>query len=272
MTLTPRIVTEIMRQRLGMPDASKAAAITLQIPQALKETGRRMAADPTTRALLQTDRTVALIALTTGGKVPLATAYTTHKIIKEFIEYGQMYFCPSLSFATSDVDATGNTITLRGERFKVGDKVRFTTTGTLPAGLSLATDYWVASYNTTTFLATFSTTLAGGLGGTNLVDITNQGSGTHTIAVQETYDYPMSKLAGPQAAPFERYLSTQYRFYYIQGDTLFVLPATSAGQVAFAVPYYPATLADLPESQESENIFLDVLLEILRAQGMGENK
>lgn len=271
MALTPRIVTEIMRQRLGLASAAKAAAVTLQIPQALKETGRRMAADPTTRALLQTDRTVALISLATGGKVPLASAYTTHKIIKEFIEYGQMYFCPSLSFATSDVDVSNNTLTLRGERFKVGDKVRFTTTTTLPAGLSLATDYWIASYNATTYLATISTSLANALNNV-VVDITSQGTGTHTIAVQESADHPMSRLAGPQAAPFSRYLASEYRYYYIQGDTLFVLPATSTGQVAFAVPYYPATLADLPESNEAENIFLDVLLNILRAQGMGGEK
>ena len=271
MALDPRKVTEIMRQRLGLPDASKAAAITLQIPQALKETGRRMAADPTTRALLQTDRTVATIPLSVGGKVPLATAYTTHKIIKEFIEYGQMYFCPSLPFGTSDVDVSNNTITVRGERFKVGDKVRFTTTTTLPAGLTLATDYWIASYNAATNLITVATSLANALNNV-VVDITNQGSGTHTIAVQETVDYPMSKIAGPQAAPFDRYLASEYRFYYIQGDTLFVMPATSLGQVAFAVPYYPATLADLPESNEAENIFLDVLLGILQAQGMkGDN-
>ena len=207
MALDPRKVTEIMRQRLGLPDASKAAAITLQIPQALKETGRRMAADPTTRALLQTDRTVATIPLSVGGKVPLATAYTTHKIIKEFIEYGQMYFCPSLPFGTSDVDVSNNTITVRGERFKVGDKVRFTTTTTLPAGLTLATDYWIASYNAATNLITVATSLANALNNV-VVDITNQGSGTHTIAVQETVDYPMSKIAGPQAAPFDRYLAT----------------------------------------------------------------
>ena len=191
--------------------------------------------------------------------------------LKEFIEYGQMYFCPSLPFGTSDVDVSNNTITVRGERFKVGDKVRFTTTTTLPAGLTLATDYWIASYNAATNLITVATSLANALNNV-VVDITNQGSGTHTIAVQETVDYPMSKIAGPQAAPFDRYLASEYRFYYIQGDTLFVMPATSLGQVAFAVPYYPATLADLPESNEAENIFLDVLLGILQAQGMkGDN-
>lgn len=65
--------------------------------------------------------------------------------------------------------------------FKVGDAVRLTTSGTLPAGLSLATDYYILS--------------GGGLATTptgSAVNITDTGSGTHTATRQaEKTWYPV---------------------------------------------------------------------------------
>lgn len=55
--------------------------------------------------------------------------------------------------------------------------VQFTTTGTLPAGLSLATTYYIVIQTATTFKV--STTYANALAGT-FVDITDAGTGTHT--------------------------------------------------------------------------------------------
>lgn len=55
---------------------------------------------------------------------------------------------------------------------------RMTTTGTLPAGLSLATDYFVIPVATNTFRV--ATSLANALSGA-YVDITDTGTGTHTF-------------------------------------------------------------------------------------------
>lgn len=60
-------------------------------------------------------------------------------------------------------------------------KVRFTTTTTLPAGLSLNTDYWLIRQSTTTSLVASS--YANAVAGT-FVDITDAGTGTHTLTVQ----------------------------------------------------------------------------------------
>lgn len=57
-------------------------------------------------------------------------------------------------------------------------KVRFTTTGTLPTGLSLATDYWLVRQSATT--SKVATTFANALAGT-FVAYTDAGSGTHTL-------------------------------------------------------------------------------------------
>lgn len=60
-------------------------------------------------------------------------------------------------------------------------KVRFTTTGTLPAGLSLGTDYWLIRLTATT--ANVAASYADAIAGT-FVDITDAGSGTHTLRIQ----------------------------------------------------------------------------------------
>jgi len=60
-------------------------------------------------------------------------------------------------------------------------KVRFTTTTTLPTGLSLATDYWLVRVSATT--ARVATSLANAIAGT-VIAYTDAGSGTHTVTMQ----------------------------------------------------------------------------------------
>lgn len=68
-------------------------------------------------------------------------------------------------------------ITSIAHGLKDGDPVRLTTTDTLPAGLSLATRYYVISATTNTFK--LSTDRGCGVA----VDITDTGTGTHTFTV-----------------------------------------------------------------------------------------
>ncbi len=60
-------------------------------------------------------------------------------------------------------------------------KVRFTTTGTLPTGLSLNTDYWLVRQSSTT--AKVATSFANAIAGT-LIAYTDGGSGTHTLTLR----------------------------------------------------------------------------------------
>jgi hypothetical protein len=60
-----------------------------------------------------------------------------------------------------------------------GTRVRLTTTTTLPAGLALATDYYVIKVTDSTFK--LATSYANAVAGTQ-INITNAGTGTHTIS------------------------------------------------------------------------------------------
>lgn len=59
-----------------------------------------------------------------------------------------------------------------------GTRVRLTSSGTLPAGLALATDYYVIRVSDTTF--ELASSFANAVAGTQ-IDITSAGTGTHTV-------------------------------------------------------------------------------------------
>ena len=65
--------------------------------------------------------------------------------------------------------------------FNTFTKVRFTTTTTLPTGLSLATDYWLVRVSATT--CRVATSLSNAIAGT-VIAYTDAGTGTHTMTVQ----------------------------------------------------------------------------------------
>lgn len=74
------------------------------------------------------------------------------------------------------VDASADALYIEAHNLAVNDVVQFTTTGTLPAGISLATDYYIKTSSTG------SVTVSATLGGATL-NITDAGTGTHTITL-----------------------------------------------------------------------------------------
>lgn len=238
--------------------------IIMQIPEALKATGRKVALDPMLRQLMTTDLADAQIAIA-SGVADLASLFTTYRAFQEFLDLGEIYLLPASTFDNTAVDTTNNTITLPGTalRVTVGDRVQFSLasgTGTIAAGLSLATDYWIKTFDLITRKITLSAT--SDLAAT--VDITSAGDAatTWTMQVQETADVPMQAKA-TRTVQFGTYLGDSFRYYYIQGTTLNVLPKYLAGRVAFAVPAYPATLDQLPNDRSIEQLFIETLAGIV---------
>ncbi len=85
-----------------------------------------------------------------------------------------------VSSATFTADAGTDVITHTGYDIMNYSRVTLTTTGTLPAGLSLATSYWTVRQSATT--SKLATSLANAVANTT-IDITDAGTGTHTITV-----------------------------------------------------------------------------------------
>jgi hypothetical protein len=72
--------------------------------------------------------------------------------------------------------------------FVADDLVRFTSTTTLPAGLSAGVSYYVISSGLTATAFKVSTTSGG-----TAVDITSTGTGTHTVYYYRTVDAALSR-------------------------------------------------------------------------------
>jgi hypothetical protein len=82
------------------------------------------------------------------------------------------------SFSTFTADDTTDICTHTNINLLQYTRCQLTTSGTLPAGLSIATDYYVIKLTDTTIK--FATSYANAVAGT-AVNITSTGSGTHTI-------------------------------------------------------------------------------------------
>ena len=89
------------------------------------------------------------------------------------------------TFTSGDVDITdgagGNSVNIAGHAFVTLDKVRLTTGGTLPTGLSTGTDYWIIAYDANNIQ--FASSVANAVAGTE-IDLTGAGTGTSTIEVK----------------------------------------------------------------------------------------
>lgn len=80
---------------------------------------------------------------------------------------------PLTGGVASEVDITTNTVSIPTHGYTVGLKGQLTSTGTLPAGLSTSTDYFIIVVDANT--VKFATSLANAQAGT-AVDLTDQGS------------------------------------------------------------------------------------------------
>lgn len=118
---------------------------------------------------------------------------------------------------TFTANASTNVITASGHTRINGDKVRVSTTGTLPGGLSANTDYFVISVSGSTFK--LSLTSGGGE-----IDITSTGSGTHSLgtALSDQIANRLYPAQAPQSATAPYVIYTRIsseRFPHLLGSS-----------------------------------------------------
>ena len=121
-----------------------------------------------------------------GTHTEATSTYGTHAKVERMVSiprtnFDQMWFVVkrSINLGTVTANASTDKLTLNGHGMANGTRVRFTTSASdLPAGLAVDTDYYVISTATNDFEV--STTLGG-----SKVDITDTGSGTHTVKMMD---------------------------------------------------------------------------------------
>lgn len=88
--------------------------------------------------------------------------------------------------ATVTADASTDILTASGHYLKTGEPVQFSTTGTLPGGLSANTTYYAGVVSSSTFKLYTDRYSAINATAAQKVDITSAGSGTHTLLIGNT--------------------------------------------------------------------------------------
>lgn len=273
MALTPQLVQEIVRQRLGSSSDEVAARVLMQIPHALKSFGSVIAADPHLRPLLQTDRRSTRLPIAQGdrtdanvvsgfsnGIVTLSSGYDTWQFLLEWLDVGQIYFQPATTIST--INPGTDRITLSTPlNFEVADgmSVILTSTGGLPGGYVSNTLCYVYDYNGTDALSLVTTYNDPD----TLIDFSTAGTGLRRL-VSITYNYPLQRLRSPAQANLPNYLDGTFTYFYVQDGSLVVLRDDCiGGMVACALPTYPLTLAAMPDSEEAERIFLQIITDMV---------
>lgn len=222
------------------------------VTPALEKLARNTASDPAKRHLLMTDRLTVTASVTSTNfdyYADLSTIMTTYGVMKDFLQQGTIYH--TYTAKTFTADATTDRLSAASHGFPTGLKVRVSTSGTLPAGLTASTDYYVIATGASVFQ--LATSRANAFAGT-AIDITDAGSGTHTCTAWEQDRLQWGTV---QSAGLTNGLPVSYIYGWLVGDKLFT--TVQSGTFSFTVPFIP-TISTLPA--KLENSLIDQMVEL----------
>ena len=127
----------------------------------------------------------------------------------------------STTFTTTDVDTSTNIITVDID-IPTGTKIVFTSTTTVPAGLTASTDYWAIRGSSTT-ITVASTYLLAWTG--TAISLTDTGTGTHTVTAYR------ERIAKPDGCKFIQSIRL------IDGSMSRKLEPVTPNDIDLAVPF-----------------------------------
>jgi len=133
------------------------------------------------------------------------------------------------TFLDADISVANNTITKPGHGKAEGDRFQLTSTGVLPAGLELVTDYFVSQVQGNTFK--LSTTAAKAISAVeDVVDVTAAaGGGTHTYTSKPKfvwdflYDLPSDYLRSVRLQPKSQKFIVEGEKLYSNDNEVFLI-------------------------------------------------
>lgn len=263
MALTAEQIGILVSKRLNLPPSSRLSIQTM-IDAGLEKLARQVANDYTKRHLLLTDASTVTRTITTSNQLNYVdlthSTITDAGVMKDYLEYGTLYFSYATnSFTAAEVNVTNDYVALATNYFPTGLRVRLTTTSTLPAGLSLNTDYYIIDASATYGAGAiqFASSRANAFAGT-AVNITMNEVGEHTIT---PWDKETVQWSNREFGDLTKHLPVPYVYGWLDRDRLYV--TVSSGNVAFAVPFIP-TLTTLPTALEDD--LIDVITDLYRAQ------
>lgn len=140
-----------------------------------------LSASSTTILLLSVPRFQSITPSANGNCVGVATwMYCNGYANLSLQAYPVISFQEGVDFLPTAVNTSTERITITSHGLSAGDIVFFTSTGTLPGGLSATTVYYVINPTTNDFQVSTSS-------GGSAVNLTSQGTGTHTLWISKRH-------------------------------------------------------------------------------------
>lgn len=245
--LTAQEIGILVSRRLRLPQSERPRIQTF-IDEGLNSLAYNFVNDYEKRKWLVTDKSTVTAAITSSGKdyyADLSTVISSNGVMVDYLEYGQIFHTVTAVTATStDWALFTGIITATAHGFTTGTKVQLTTTGSLPSGLSVATDYYVIRLTADTLA--LATTKSNAFAGTKKIYL-SQGSGDHTITQWEDRKVSLGSEEVTDCG-----LPTGTPIGWCTGTKLY-LSNVYGGTIALAVPFVP-TLATLPSALETDLI------------------
>ena len=247
MALTPQEIGLLVTRRLRLPQSERPRVQTF-IDEALNALAYNFVNDYEKRKWLLTDKSAVTAAITSSGKdyyADLSTVISSNGVMVDYLEYGQIFHTVSPAVvAAANWALLTYIVTATAHGFTTGTKVQLTTSGTLPTGLSLATDYYIIRLDANTFA--LATTKSGAFAGTKVTWIA-QGSGNHTVTQWEDRKVSLGSEEVTDCG-----LPTGTPIGWRTGTKLY-LSNVYGGTIALAVPFIP-TVSTLPAALETDLI------------------
>ncbi len=261
-TLNAELVAELVNKRLPANyPIFDATRVILLIPEALKRLARKIAADQFLRDLLITDPTVAILPVV-NGKVNLTTGETDFKFIRECLDLGQIYYWTSTQPMATVSTMMGRQLanhylanevkTFYIEANNLIPSPTATTNLSIPAAsVNFGTDLFTSTAHGLVtgdaVMIASDTTLPGGLASDTLYFVIKISANTFKLAT--TY---ANAIAGTVINLTDAGTGTH---------------TINQNMVKFAVPFYPSSLSDLPNSEELHSLLIDKIMELLPEVG-----
>ena len=141
-------------------------------------------------------------------------------------------------------------------------RVQFTTTGSLPTGISASTNYYLTDYTIDGETATFG--LSSTVDGLTPVTISTAGSGVLTMV--SSNKEVCQWLESPNQGMLTPAIPIPYIYIWLEKDLLYT--STTAGTFSFAVPFIPKNVESVPS--QLLNDLVDEVVQIALTAGFEE--
>lgn len=259
-------------KRLNLPSSARLRLQTY-IDTALNVLARQTVNDYQKRRLMMSDKTVVQSTITSSSGsyyTDISTITDTYGIMPEYLQYGTLFWqLTAKTFIGTDVNTGNDRITILNHGMSDGTRVWLSSTSTIPAPLTVQTNYYVFAVSVD--IISLCATYADAIARQNVINLTNAGTGVMTVTPQDVET--VQWIDSPEFAQLENDLPISYIYGYLLSDKIYFTGVTT-GTISYAVPFVPTIddFNDIASLSQLENDLVDAIVQVAVSAGLDTAK